>query len=91
MKDDNPRSVNIIPKVIRMQELNINDYVAENADRNRQILKFVFNQTKGITQTLDGVKMIENFVEPNKMTQWNLTKKKKKLREAAIKQSYNNL
>ena len=69
-----------------MKDLALDDYHGDGEGSGGAI-KFCFGhgterENKG---TLDGVRMIEKFVTPNRMTQWSLTKGTKKRREGAIK------
>ena len=74
--------------VLRMRVLKVEDYYSE-ADKQKDIqaIGAFFDKTKG-NKFLDGKKMIELFVKENKMTQWDLSKKTKKLREAHVYSSY---
>ena len=70
--------------ILRMKVLRVEDYYSE-ADKQKDIqaIGAFIDKRKG-NKCLDGKKMIELFVKENKMTQWNLTKKTKKLREAQV-------
>ena len=78
--------MNIVPRVIRMQELSVGDYyTGDDREKDEKAIQFFFNKDSGAARHLDGVRMIKQFVQPNRMTQWSLTKKTKKIREGAIK------
>jgi hypothetical protein len=72
--------------VIRMKHLNIDDYYSQ-ADKERDIAAIgaFFDKKKAQTKCLDGVKMIKLFVENNRMSQWQVSKKTRKLRENFVK------
>lgn len=74
--------------ILRMKVLRVEDYYSE-ADKQKDIqaIGAFFDKRKG-NKCLDGKKMIDLFVKENKMTQWNLTKKTKKLREVQVQSSY---
>ncbi len=69
-----------------MQQLKLSDYYsAEDEAANKIAFAKYMDNKEATQQYLDGVMMIKMFVEPNRMTQWNLTNRIKKLRENCVK------
>ena len=71
--------------VLRMTELKLEDYYS-SADKTRDAaaISLFFDKSRKYKMHLDGVRMIDQFVRPNQMTRWALTKKTKKLRESCV-------
>lgn len=75
-----------------MKELRLDDYYSQ-ADKDKDIAAIgaFFAKNKNESKCLDGVRMIDLFVKSNKMTQWQLSKKTKKIRENEVKKSYSTI
>ena len=77
--------------IIRMEKLNMEDQtgLGETEEERRTIQKLFDRQAAARkNKHLDGVKMISEFVAPNRMTQWKVSNKAKRLREECVKDSY---
>lgn len=77
--------------VIRMEQLNMEDYrgLGETEEDRKRIQQLFERQAAARkNKHLDGVKMINEFVAPNRMTQWKVPSKVKTMREECVKQSY---
>lgn len=75
-----------------MAELKLEDYYsAADKARDAAAISLFFDKSRKYKMHLDGVRMIDQFVRPNQMTRWTLTKKTKKLRESCVQQSYGKL
>ena len=74
-----------------MKKLNMADYAGFGAtEEERRTIQKLFDRQAAARENphLDGVRMISEFVAPNRMTQWKLSKQAKKLREDCVKDSY---
>ena len=57
-----PLGRNVIPKIIRMKELKINDYYTlSDKDKDEKAVALFFGNGSEDSRHLDGVKMIANF------------------------------
>lgn len=77
--------------IIRMEQLNMENYrgLGETEEDKKRIQQLFERQAAARkNKHLDGVKMISEFVAPNRMTQWRVPKNVKTLREECVKESY---
>lgn len=91
-EQSNPPTKDSAPRgIIRMEQLNMEEYRGfGDTEEERQTIQKLFDRQAAARQNkhLDGIKMISEFVAPNRMTQWKVSNKAKRLREECIKESY---